>query len=37
MDSTTLIAVASIVTAGMTIAIGGIGPGLGEGRRSPRH
>ncbi len=32
MDSTTLIAVASIVTAGLTIAIGGIGPALGEGR-----
>ena len=32
MDSTTLIAMASIVTAGLTIAIGGIGPGLGEGR-----
>jgi len=32
MDSTTLVAMASIITAGMTIAIGGIGPGLGEGR-----
>ena len=32
MDSTTLIAIASIVTAGLTIAIGGLGPGLGEGR-----
>ena len=32
MDSTTLIAMASIVTAGLTIAIGGIGPALGEGR-----
>jgi F-type H+-transporting ATPase subunit c len=32
MDSITLIAMASIVTAGLTIAIGGIGPGLGEGR-----
>ncbi|MGA9666816.1 MAG: F0F1 ATP synthase subunit C [Gallionella sp.] len=32
MDSTTLIAAVSIVTAGMTIAIGGIGPALGEGR-----
>jgi F-type H+-transporting ATPase subunit c len=32
MDSTTLIAVASIVTAGVTIAIGTIGPALGEGR-----
>lgn len=32
MDSTTLIAVASIVTAGFTISIGCIGPALGEGR-----
>jgi F-type H+-transporting ATPase subunit c len=32
MDSTTLIALASIVTAGITIAIGCIGPALGEGR-----
>jgi F-type H+-transporting ATPase subunit c len=32
MDSITLIAMASIVTAGLTISIGGIGPGLGEGR-----
>jgi F-type H+-transporting ATPase subunit c len=32
MDSTTLIAMASIITAGLTIAIGGIGPALGEGR-----
>ena len=32
MDSTTIIAVASIVTAGMTIALGSIGPALGEGR-----
>lgn len=32
MDSTTLIAVASIITAGLTIAIGGIAPALGEGR-----
>jgi F-type H+-transporting ATPase subunit c len=31
MDSTTLIAMASIITAGLTIAIGGIGPALGEG------
>jgi F-type H+-transporting ATPase subunit c len=31
MDSVTLIAMASIVTAGMTIAIGSIGPALGEG------
>jgi F-type H+-transporting ATPase subunit c len=32
MDSTTLIALASIVTAGFTIGIGCIGPALGEGR-----
>ena len=32
MDMLTLIAIASIVTAGLTIAIGGIGPALGEGR-----
>lgn len=32
MDIITLIAIASIVTAGLTIAIGGIGPALGEGR-----
>lgn len=32
MDSMTLIAVASIVTAGLTTAIGCIGPALGEGR-----
>jgi F-type H+-transporting ATPase subunit c len=32
MDSTTLIALASIVTAGITLAIGCIGPALGEGR-----
>ena len=32
MDSATLIAIASIITAGLTIAIGGIGPALGEGR-----
>ena len=32
MDSMTIIAVASIVTAGLTIAIGVIGPSLGEGR-----
>ena len=32
MDSTTLIAVASIFTAGLTIAIGSIGPAFGEGR-----
>ena len=32
MDSTTLIAIASIITAGLTIALGSIGPALGEGR-----
>ncbi|MGB6189098.1 MAG: F0F1 ATP synthase subunit C [Aeromonas molluscorum] len=32
MDSLTLIAVVSIITAGLTIAIGSIGPALGEGR-----
>ena len=32
MDSMTLVAVVSIFTAGMTIAVGVIGPALGEGR-----
>lgn len=32
MDSFTLIGIASIVTAGVTIAIGCIAPALGEGR-----
>ncbi len=32
MDSATWIGVASIVTAGVTIAAGSIGPALGEGR-----
>ena len=32
MDSSTLIALASIVTAGLTISIGVIGPALGEGK-----
>ena len=32
MDSITLIAIASIVTAGLTIGIGVLGPALGEGR-----
>jgi F-type H+-transporting ATPase subunit c len=32
MDNQLLIAVASIVTAGITIAIGSIGPALGEAR-----
>ena len=32
MDTLTLIAVASIITAGFTIALGSIGPAIGEGR-----
>ncbi len=32
MDTVTLIAIASIVTAGLTIAIGSVGPALGEAR-----
>ncbi len=32
MDNTSLIAVASIVTAGLTISIGCMAPALGEGR-----
>lgn len=32
MDNATVIALASIVTAGITIAIGSIGPALGEAR-----
>lgn len=32
MDSMTLIAIISIVTAGLTMAIGSIGPALGEAR-----
>lgn len=32
MDSMTMIAVASIITAGLTMALGSIGPALGEGR-----
>ena len=32
MDSISIIGVASIVTAGLTIAIGSLGPALGEGR-----
>ena len=32
MDPTAIIALASIVTAGLTIAIGSVGPALGEGR-----
>ena len=34
MDNMTIIAVVSIITAGLTIALGSIGPALGEGRRS---
>ncbi len=32
MDTQTVIAAASIISAGLTIAIGSIGPALGEGR-----
>ena len=32
MDSATLIGLASVITAGLTIAVGCIGPALGEGR-----
>lgn len=32
MDSVSLIGMASIITAGLTIAIGSIGPALGEGK-----
>ncbi|MDW7761709.1 MAG: F0F1 ATP synthase subunit C [Acidobacteriota bacterium] len=32
MDSMTIIGVASIVTAGITIALGSLGPALGQGR-----
>ena len=32
MDNMTIIAVVSIVTAGLTIALGSIGPAIGEGR-----
>ena len=32
MDSMTVVAIASIFTAGLTIALGSIGPALGEGR-----
>jgi len=32
MDSMTLVAVTSIVTSGLTMAVGSIGPALGEGR-----
>ena len=32
MDSTSLIGMVSVITAGLTIAIGSVGPALGEGR-----
>jgi F-type H+-transporting ATPase subunit c len=32
MDSLTWIGIASIITSGLTIAVGSIGPALGEGR-----
>lgn len=32
MDSISIIGMASIITAGITIAIGSVGPALGEGR-----
>ncbi len=32
MDSTTLIAAASIITAGLAIGLGVLGPGMGQGR-----
>ncbi len=32
MDALTIIAVTSIITAGLTISIGAIGPALGEGK-----
>ena len=32
MESTSLIAIVSIITAGVTIAVGSIAPALGEGR-----
>ena len=32
MDAMSLIAMASIITSGITIAIGSVGPALGEGR-----
>lgn len=36
MDSMTVIAVASIVTAGLTMGIGGLGPALSEGKAVSR-
>jgi F-type H+-transporting ATPase subunit c len=32
MDDTTLIAAASIISAGLTMGIGTVGPGMGQGR-----
>ena len=32
MDNMTIIAAASIISAGLTMAIGAVGPGLGQGR-----
>jgi F-type H+-transporting ATPase subunit c len=32
MDNMTIIAAASIVSAGLTMAVGAVGPGLGQGR-----
>jgi len=32
MDNISLVAMASVITAGFTIAIGSVGPALGEGR-----
>ncbi len=32
MDNATLVAIASVITAGITMAIGSIAPALGEGR-----
>ena len=32
MDSMSLIGMVSVITAGLTIAIGSVGPALGEGR-----
>jgi F-type H+-transporting ATPase subunit c len=36
LDAATWVGIASIVTAGLTIAIGAIGPALGEGRALAR-
>jgi len=32
MDDTTIIAAASIISAGLTMGIGAVGPGMGQGR-----